>query len=120
MSRAKIERTGPARVRRTLPEGHPLHTEQGSDPEVHDFFVSSPKGAVHREYPGKPGTLGSLVCYHLWNRGYVMTASPDTLLDVVRREHCRDLRWAGREAERDGRGGTSRVRKGWPVSNGWL
>ena len=85
-SKATIRRTGDHTVTRILPEDHPLNMQ--------------PEGAVVEVYWCPPGggyvRLGDdatarQVCAGLSSRGYTLESTPEGLLDLIRREHAREL-----------------------------
>ena len=71
-------------------------------PIVREFWVP-PGGGYVREIDARhPGTLGAQVCAHLSSRGYMLSSSPEGLLDLIRREQ---RRWCAAERQQEKRRG---------------
>ena len=65
---------------------------------IREFWVPSRGGYIREISESQPGTLGTQVCEMLGMRGYTLSASPDTLESVIRREYRRRESRARREA----------------------
>jgi len=63
------------------------------------FWVPSGGGYV-RDVSEQPGTLGPQVCEYLDSRGNTLTATPETLGRIVRRELAKRRAWLKREMAR--------------------
>ena len=56
---------------------------------VRTFWVPAHGGYVRQITDERPGTLGYQVCERLGSRGATLTATPDNLAKVIRREYRR-------------------------------
>ena len=62
-----------------------------------EFWVPSSGGYVRRITCEREGTMGYQVCERLGSSGATLTATPDNLAAVIRREYRRMRARAGRE-----------------------
>ena len=89
MTKAIITQTSPTTVRRVLPTHHILHQDRynpEATPQIDEYWIPNRGGYVR---------LGDVqVCRRLNPRGSTLTATPDTLLAVIRKEHNASLSMA--------------------------
>lgn len=90
----------PSRTRRIWTDGGVvcLRTEdQMGDTVIRQFWVAPGGGCVREIDEQHPGTMGRQVCVGLVGVGYTLTATPDTLIDVIRSEYRRAIAAEKRE-----------------------
>ena len=84
MIRATITQIHPTTVRRILPEGHELNYSWPEARIVEDYVIPNAGGYVR---------LGDKqVCATLSSTGNTLTATPDGLLALIRKEHASQMR----------------------------
>ena len=84
MIRATITQIHPTTVRRILPEGHELNYSWPEARIVEDYVIPNAGGYVR---------LGdNQVCATLSRIGNTLTATPDDLLALIRKEHASQMR----------------------------
>jgi hypothetical protein len=69
-------------------------------PTTRTFWVRDDREGYVYDVTDRPGTTGKQVCGGLWNSGYALMATSDTLPAVVRRELARRRRQVQREMSR--------------------
>ena len=67
------------------------YTDDFGDTSVREFWVPSGGGYVREVDTKRPGTLGAQVCERLESRGNTLSATRETLLDLIRREYRRAM-----------------------------
>ncbi len=65
---------------------------------VREFWVPSKGGYVREIDVAHPGTLGQQVCNRLSHQGSTLSATRDSLLDLIRREYRRAVAYDRRQS----------------------